>query len=234
MQRDFYQAPPPESAQARLVTIVAQGVLSTTVTALSREDIELEVSDCFPGFVVGNMKRQEEAIGRLLVIGFPSGTTIPAAVEVRVGRYGNPREEVRLAEVVAAALSRPTADGTGDGTGDAGESQLPVHWTRATISGRWIDLEGSVAQAGATKGIVGYSILGVDRWRFATLFEIRSLADAEGRLVIVGDRESASGPVFAAVRLGRFGDPPAEAALLRRLQSALTDLGKVERLPGAR
>lgn len=230
MQRDFYQAPPPKSAQARLVTIVAQGVMSTTVTALTREDIELEVSDCFPGFVVGNMKRQEEAIGRLLVVGFPSGTTTPAAVEVRVGRFGNPREEARLAEVVAAALSRPTADGTGD----AGESQFPVHWTRATISGRWIDLEGSVAQAGATKGIVGYSILGVDRWRFATLFEIRSLADAEGRLVIVGDRESASGPVFAAVRLGRFGDPPAEAALLRRLQSALTDLGKVERLPGAR
>lgn len=229
-QRDFYQAPPPEPAQVRVVTIKAQNPVAEMVTALGREGFDFEVSVRCPSVILGDILHEGDTAGRLLVVEHSTDSANQAAVEVRFGRFGNPREEARLAEIVAGSLSQSIEE---PGLRSA-NSASAVRWTTTRLSGRWVDLEGAVAQAATTKGGVGYSVLGVDRWRFAIFFDLRSLADAEGRLIIIGDRESASGLVSAAVRIGRFGDPVAEAALLRRLRAALADLERLPRLPGAR
>lgn len=225
-QRDYYQAPPAEPA-GHAATIATQDLLPQTLTALDREGLDLRLIVSIPPVLHGELFREEETVGRILIVRHLPESPAEVAVEVRYGLFGNPSEEARLAELLAASLSVKT---------DAQAAPAPpaVDWTALNLSGRWVDLEAAVGRAGKTRSDVDYAVAGVDRWRYATIFDLKMLNGATGRLVVIGDRQDAAGPRRALLRIGRFGDAEKESELLRRTQAALKDLSRLPRLPGAR
>ena len=226
-RRDYYQAPPPEPAAIRVTSTMSQDLFPIALTALDREGLTLGAVDVVSELLLGEIMGEGQRAGQLLLVRHNPESPESVAIEVRYGRFGNPREEGRLADALATSFASVTES----------DESLPIeHSSRTTkdLAGRWIDLEPAVAQAGKTKQSVEFAVVGVDRWRYATFFDVRTLAGAEGRLTVIGDRESATGPRAAWVRLGRFGDPQAEADLLDRVQTALTELRRMQRLPGAR
>ncbi len=224
VQRDYYQAPPAEPAAYRLTTS-SQDLLNQTLTCLGREGLDLRPLIVSPSVLQGDLTREEGVAGRILLVRHLPESPSHLAVEVRYGRFGNPHEEARLADLIASTLDKQA---------DVEAGPAPAEWTTLDLDGRWIDLEAAVGQAGATKRNVDYAVSGVDRWRFATFFELKMFDGAEGRLIVIGDRQDAAGPRRALLRVGRFGDPALEADLLRRMRAALLELERLPRLPGAR
>lgn len=226
-QRDFYQAPPPQPAQWALATAERQDFDPQIVTALSREGYGFRPLDSVPNLLHGEILRDDASVGEIIAVEYEPESPSRLAVEVRIGQLGNPKLEQRLAQAAADLLASPS------------EGAVPAappsrRWSEVALSGRWIDLESAVARAGASKERVDLAVVSVDRWRYATIFELRTLAAEEAKLIVIGDRESASGPRAAYVQIGLFGDPAEEKAFLNRLRTRLAELGREERLPGAR
>jgi len=55
-------------------------------------------------------------------------------------------------------------------------------WSESALSGRWIDLESAVSQAGSTPKSPDLAVSSIDRWRYATFFDLRPLGPEEARL----------------------------------------------------
>lgn len=226
-QRDFYQAPPPQPARWVVVTTERQDFDSQIVTALSREGYGFRPLDSVTGFLHGEVRREDAPVGQIIAVEYEPESPSRLAIEVRMGQLGDPQMEQRLAQAVADQLAGPSE-------GDPQPAPPTLRWSGANVSGRWVDLEAAVAVAPKSTRDVALAVVNVDRWRYATIFEIRSLSAAEGRLIVIGDRQSTSGPRAAYVRFGLFGDPVEEKAFLNRLRANLAELGREQRLPGAR
>ncbi len=205
----------------------AQDLSSIVITLLSREGFELKVAQSAPAVVHGSLMQEEKDEGEILVVRYDPQSPSRVAVEARIGLLGHQGKESRLAQAVTGALGDEATQG------EPGPP-IPGPWSEAGISGRWIDLESAVKGAGVSDDSVDLAVVSVDRWRFATIFALRSLAADEGTLIITGDRESSAGPQRAYLRIGLFGNPELEREILDRLQKALEQLGKRQRLPGAR
>lgn len=225
-QRDYYQAPPAEPAGHK-AALATQDLLPPTLTTLDREGLDFRPIVSIPPVLHGDLLREGEATGRILIVRHLPESPAEVAVEVRYGRFGNPSEEARLADLLAASLSVKTDT-------QAAPAPPAVDWTALDLSGRWVDLEAAVGRAGKTRSDVDYAVASVDRWRYATIFDLKMLDGAAGRLVVIGDRQDAAGPRRALLRIGRFGDAERESDLLRRTQAALKELNRLPRLPGAR
>ena len=131
-------------------------------------------------------------------------------------------------------MAQATADQiTAAGGGPAASAPGPG-WSESALSGRWIDLESAVSQAGSTPKSPDLAVSSIDRWRYATFFDLRPLGPEEARLIVIGDRHNAAGPHAAYLRIGLFGNPAREKAYLRRLRTTLSELGRVPRPAGSR
>ncbi len=205
-----------------MTTAEPQDIENSTVTALSREGYDLEILDSVPHLIHGQVRQGDRAIGEIVTVEYEPESASHVAVEVRVGMLGNPPEETRLANEVAAHLARQAP-------GSAPPAPARPGWSGAALSGRWFDLEEAVARSGVSKKSVDLAVVSVDRWRFATFWTLRSLGGEEARLIVLGDRQDAAGPRMAYLRLGLFGDPPKERTILKRLQDHLSTLGRIER-----
>jgi len=226
-QRDFYQAPPPQPARWALATTGRQDFSSLVVTALSREGYDFASLDSVPTLLHGEIRREGRGDGQIIAVEYEPESPSRLAVEVRLGLIGNPALEQRLAQAIVDQLATPS--GGPEAAADSGAG-----WSAAALSGRWIDLESAVTQAGVTeKRRDDLAVVSVDRWRYATFFELRTLNAREARLIVIGDRTSASGPRAVYVRIGLFGNPAEEKAFLKRLRACLAELGREQRLPGA-
>ncbi len=209
-----------------MATTERQDFASLVVTALSREGYDFTPLDSAPALLHGEVQREGGSVGRIIAVEYEPESSSTLAVEVRIGLIGNPAMEQRLAQAIADQLAAPS--GGAEATPASG-----AEWSNKALSGRWIDLESAVAQAGKTRQSVDLAVVSVDRWRYATFFDLRTLGAEGARLIVIGDRSSAAGPRAAYVRIGLFGDPEEEKAFLNRLRTALTELRRGQRLPGA-
>lgn len=194
---------------------------------MHREGYGLELIESAAGFFHGRLMRDDRPAGEIIVVQYDPQSPDRLAFEVRIGSLGDPREEERLARAAAEHFARATEP-------SARAPEAPMRWTRAPLRGRWIDLEDAVPRAGVTKKSVDLAVVGVDRWRYATLFDLRSLAAEPARLIVIGDRESAGGPQLAYLRIGLFGNPELERRILARLQEQLSERGEIGRRPETR
>jgi hypothetical protein len=174
--------------------------------------------------------------GWILIVRPQSTQGTELAVEVRIGSLGNSADSEALVNEVVERLGQVATEGA-PSKASSGAPNRPgsVLHSVGTVSGRWIDLDAAVSAARMSPKTVDAAVLSVDRWRFATIYSLRTLDEQPATLVIVGDVFSDGGPRAAMMRIGHFdGRPADEKAFLKRLSAELTKLSREPRWPGSR
>ena len=261
VQRDFYQASPPEPSHFQALTIGLEATASRLVEAADHLDARpVEVGRWTYARRYDLVRVDDSGQVLAAVLAIQPDPADPRQI-IQEFRFAWSVDEDEIRQTLSdAALASPPVPNVNPNWSDGPESGPPIDLdvgspetdptqmnrpeppmpganqvgATATLSGRWVDLEEAVAAAGSNDKISDLAITTVDRWRHATIFTLRTLDDQPAMLLVSGDRESRAGPQLAEARIGRFGDSLREVAFLKRVREELNGLSRTERLPGAK
>lgn len=238
VQRDFLQAPPAVESQSSILSIK-----STDPWALAEAAMLSQARYHHVPILVGPRARLYRVgqganlDGLLLLATVNPDRPGEIAIEARFGTFGHPATEREYVDSLAGAMRavmNDTRSGIAADSTQVGRVGITLHATES-LSGRWIDLDDAINAARVTKKTIEGAVISIDRWRFATIYELRTLDDKPATLVVIGDVQSDAGPRLAMMRIGHFDDHGAdETAFLKRLRTELAKLARSKRWSGSR